>query len=77
MNCKRVYQDCFLLIDNEAETEACSALLQHLAICPQCARRVENARKLVLVVRQRCHRQVAPERLRIRIQATLRRPETC
>lgn len=75
MNCQRVYQNCFLLVDNE-DAEICSALLQHLAICPECARRVENARKLVLVVRQRCQRQVAPERLRIRIQARLRSFDT-
>lgn len=75
MNCKRVSQECFLLIDNEVDSDVGAALLQHLASCPSCARHFEHKRKLVFVVRERCHRQVAPEGLRIRIQATLRRAD--
>ncbi|MDX1996748.1 MAG: mycothiol system anti-sigma-R factor [Thermoanaerobaculia bacterium] len=76
MNCKRVYQESFLLIDNEVDSEVGAALLQHLAGCPGCQRHFEHYRKLVFVVRERCRRQSAPEGLRIRIQATLRRTDT-
>lgn len=77
MNCKRVYQECFLLIDNEGDSDVEAALMQHLAGCPECQRRFEYTRKVVFVVRERCHRQLAPEGLRIRIQASIRRIETC
>jgi mycothiol system anti-sigma-R factor len=75
MNCKRVYRESFLLIDNELDSELGAALRQHLAVCPACQRHFEHDRKLIFVVRERCQRQVAPEGLRIRIQATLRRTE--
>lgn len=71
MNCKRVNEVLFLFFDNELEDELMAPFRDHTAGCPDCARRLDYTRKLLLLVRRCCHRKSAPERLRIRILASM------
>ncbi|HKI85483.1 MAG TPA: zf-HC2 domain-containing protein [Thermoanaerobaculia bacterium] len=71
MDCVKVKEVVFLLVDNEADENLLNLLQQHLDRCPGCAREVAYARLLVTVVRQRCRRAVAPDRLRRRILTCL------
>lgn len=71
MDCVKVKEVVFLLVDNEADDDLLTLLQQHLDRCPGCARQVAYARLLVTVVRQRCRRAAAPERLRRRILTCL------
>lgn len=67
MDCKRVSEVVFLVVDNEIEQELLTELREHLALCPPCAQQLSYTRKLIAVVRARCQRAVAPARLRVRI----------
>lgn len=71
MNCERVNQILFLFFDNELEDELLTPFRRHTNGCPDCARRLDYTRKLLFIVRQCCHRQQAPERLRLRILASM------
>ena len=72
MNCKQVnLRVVFLFFDNElAETQRLS-FKDHVERCPECAKQVDYARRLLVIFRQRCGRQVAPPRLRARILTSL------
>lgn len=76
MNCNRARELLFLLVDEQVEGEDAEALQAHVSDCPPCARRVAIARKLVMVVRERCTRRRAPEHLRLRILGSLRHRQT-
>ncbi len=67
MNCRRVRETVFLFTDNEMEEELLVSFREHLEICPECAREIEGARRFLSVVRRRCARAAAPDRLRQRI----------
>lgn len=71
MNCKRANEVLFLFFDNELEDELLAPFRDHTDGCPHCARRVDYTRKLLLLVRQCCRRESAPERLRVRILASM------
>ena len=72
MNCRKVREVVFVYTDNEMEGELLISFRQHLAMCPECARQTVFAECLVMVVRQRCVRTLAPEQLRQRILTGLR-----
>ena len=72
MNCRKVREVVFVYTDNEMEGELLISFRQHLAMCPECARQTVFAERLVMVVRQRCVRTLAPEQLRRRILTGLR-----
>ncbi len=72
MNCNQAKQTVFLLADNELEEAALALLRRHLDHCPDCASHAEYARRLILVIRQRCCRQAAPATLRVRILTRVR-----
>jgi len=76
MNCKRVNEVLFLFFDNELEDDLLDPFRDHTNGCPVCARRLDYTRKLLLLVRECCRRESAPERLRLRILASMphRRP---
>jgi mycothiol system anti-sigma-R factor len=67
MNCRRVREALFLYVDNELEAELVVSLRHHLDLCPGCARQIEHTLRLLTLVRERCRRASAPERLRQRI----------
>lgn len=67
MDCKEVGAALFLFFDNEMEEELMSPFRDHVSRCGDCARRVDYTRKLLLMVREKCVRCTAPERLRMRI----------
>ncbi|HZF13962.1 MAG TPA: hypothetical protein VFE33_34650 [Thermoanaerobaculia bacterium] len=71
MDCKRVNEVIFLFFDNEMEEDLLSPFRDHVALCGACARRMDYTRKLLLIVRERCLRCSAPERLRHRILISL------
>lgn len=73
MDCKTVRQALFLYADDELDAELLARFCAHLGLCPECQNEADHARRLVLIVRQRCQcmRLSAPERLRIRILASL------
>lgn len=71
MDCVRVREVVFLLVDNEVDDDLLTLLQQHLDRCPGCAREVAYARLLVTVVRRRCRRAVAPDHLRRKILTCL------
>lgn len=67
MECREVREVVFLYTDNEMGEELLISFRHHVAHCPRCAARIVRAETLVRVVRQRCSRAAAPERLRTRI----------
>ena len=72
MDCRKVREAVFLYADNEMDGELLISFREHVAVCPECARRAVYAERLVMVVRKRCVRASAPERLRRRILSSLR-----
>lgn len=71
MDCKNVDEVLFLWLDEDLATDVRQPVQDHLAHCPACARRLDKAQKVLVLVRQRCIRQAAPQRLRIRILSSL------
>jgi len=71
MNCKRVNEVLFLFFDNELEDDLLDPFRAHTRGCPICAQRLDYTRKLLLLVRECCRRESAPERLRMRILASM------
>ena len=69
MECREVREIVFLYTDNEMEDELLVSFRRHLAKCPRCAARIVRAERLVSIVRKRCVRATAPDRLRLRILA--------
>ena len=67
MDCKEVDEVIFLFFDNEMNEELLTPFHDHVAHCGHCAQQMRYTRKLLLVVRQRCLRCMAPETLRHRI----------
>ena len=75
MDCHKVREVVFVYADNEMEGELLVSFRQHVAICPECARRTVFAERFITVVRKRCAKAVAPEHLRQRILTGLRHYE--
>ncbi len=75
MDCHKVREVVFLYADKEMDGELLISFEQHVAICPECARRAVHAERLIMVVRKRCGRQMAPADLRRRILTSLRHRE--
>jgi mycothiol system anti-sigma-R factor len=71
MNCQRFREVVFLYTDNEMGEDLRIDFQQHLELCPRCARRIDRARRLLSLLRARCARASAPERLRVRILTSL------
>ncbi len=71
MDCRKVSEIAFLYVDNEMGSDLQKPFQDHLSRCPCCASRVDQTRKLIVLVRQRCVRQPAPQRLRVRILTSL------
>jgi mycothiol system anti-sigma-R factor len=67
MDCREVSSVLFLFFDNEMEEDLLTPFRDHVALCGECARRMDYTRKLLLIVREKCVRCSAPERLRYRI----------
>lgn len=71
MDCSKFEEIVFLYSDNQLEKELVVLYRQHIDLCPECARRAVYANRLLVILRQRCERATAPERLRQRILASL------
>ena len=71
MDCREVGAVLFLFFDNEMEEALLTPFRDHVAGCGECARRMDYTRKLLLIVREKCVRCSAPERLRYRILTNL------
>lgn len=71
MDCKRAREVVFLFVDNEMEEDLVVDFRTHLADCPLCAERIDYTLRLLAIVRERCVRERAPERLRVRILSHL------
>ena len=71
MDCKEVGSILFLFFDNEMDENLLTPFRDHVSHCGNCARQVDYTRKLLLIVRQRCIRCSAPDRLRHRILTSL------
>ena len=67
MDCRKIREVVFLYADNEMQGELLILFREHVASCPECARRTVHAERLITVVRKRCVRAAAPEQLRQRI----------
>ena len=67
MNCRRVKEVIFLYTDNEMEGDLLISFRRHIEVCPGCARQIEHAMRLLTLMRKKCGRASAPERLRHRI----------
>lgn len=67
MDCKQVNQVVYRFYDNELEERERDPFRSHLEDCPGCARQARYIEKLLLIVRTRCTRCNAPERLTRRI----------
>ena len=76
MDCRKVREVVYLYADNEMDAELLIAFREHVAICSECARRTVYVERLITVVRKRCVRTAAPDRLRQRILSSLRHIET-
>jgi len=63
MDCKRVVEVIFLFFDNEMDEELLTPFRDHVSHCGDCAKRIDYTRKLLMVVRQRCLRCTAPDRI--------------
>ena len=72
MDCKGARQVIFLYVDNEMGEELHVAFERHMSVCPHCSQRIEYTQKWLTLIRRRCIRVQAPERLRRRIITTLR-----
>jgi mycothiol system anti-sigma-R factor len=71
MDCKEVGMALFLFFDNEMEEELLAPFRDHVAQCGHCAKRMSYTRKLLVIVREKCVRCSAPDRLRHRILTSL------
>jgi mycothiol system anti-sigma-R factor len=67
MDCKRVREVIFLFFDNEMDEDLLTRFRDHVGRCGPCAHSIDYTRKLLFIVRHRCVRCHAPERLRHRI----------
>lgn len=67
MDCREVGKVVFLYIDDEMEESLVLSFRQHIELCPGCARRIVVTERLLSLVRERCVRSPAPDRLRRRI----------
>jgi mycothiol system anti-sigma-R factor len=67
MDCERFFELLYVVVDEDPDFDTFRELRLHLTNCPECARRALLARRVVTLVRERCHREQAPERLRLRI----------
>jgi mycothiol system anti-sigma-R factor len=71
MDCKEVGVVLFLFFDNEMEEALLTPFRDHVTGCSHCAKRVDYTRKLLVIVREKCVRCSAPDRLRHRILTSL------
>jgi mycothiol system anti-sigma-R factor len=71
MDCKEVGAVLFLFFDNEMEEELLTPFRDHVSRCGHCAKQMDYTRKLLVIVREKCVRCSAPERLRHRILTSL------
>ena len=76
MDCKEVGKVLFLFFDNELEEALLTPFKDHVGRCGDCSRRVDYTRKLLVIVRERCIRCTAPDRLRHRILTSLPHRQT-
>jgi mycothiol system anti-sigma-R factor len=67
MDCKEVGVALFLFFDNEMEEALLTPFRDHVSGCKDCAKKLSYTRKLLVIVREKCIRCSAPERLRHRI----------
>ena len=72
MDCKGAKRVVFLYVDNEMGEDLHIAFEEHMSVCPRCARHIEYTQNLLKLVKRRCTRVQAPERLRRRILTSLR-----
>jgi mycothiol system anti-sigma-R factor len=72
MDCRGARQVIYLYVDNEMGEELHISFEQHLSTCPHCAQRIEYTRQWLTLIKLRCDRVQAPERLRRRILTSLR-----
>lgn len=71
MDCKRVSEVIYLFVDNEMEEDLLAPFKDHLERCPECAAHTNHAQKVIFIVRERCVRCCAPDRLRLRILTSM------
>ena len=71
MDCDKVKEILFLFFDNEMEDDLRETFESHLSRCPGCAHQLDYTRRLLIIFRQRCIRQTAPQRLRVKILTSL------
>jgi mycothiol system anti-sigma-R factor len=71
MDCREVNEALYLFFDNELEEALLTPFRDHVDGCSHCARRVDYTRKLLLIVREKCVRCSAPDRLRHRILVSM------
>jgi len=71
MDCKEVGTVLFLFFDNEMEEELLTPFRDHVSQCNNCAKRVDYTRRLLVIVREKCIRCTAPDKLRHRILTSM------
>lgn len=67
MDCKQVNQTLFLFVDNEMEAGELVPFENHVELCPGCARQLDYTKRFLILIRERCVRENAPDHLRVRI----------
>ena len=70
MDCHRVREAMYQATDNELEDALWAPFREHLRLCPECAQHFCYLTKLLGIVRERCLRDPAPSRLKVRILAS-------
>ncbi len=71
-NCKKIHEElAYLYLDNEMGQEMVIAFERHIARCPPCAKEAKIIERVLMIVRERTGRCVAPRHLRERILAGL------
>ena len=61
----------FLYTDNEMGEELLISFREHMQLCPRCASRISRTERFLTLLRERCVRTSAPQRLRERILTSL------
>lgn len=76
MDCQRARHTAFLLLDEEVEPGLLDPFREHLSRCPGCAVHRDYTLKLFSMVRERCQRLKAPQKLKAQILSSFPHRQT-
>ncbi len=71
MACREIHRWLFLWVDREREELPSVPVEKHFEECPSCRDRALEVERIVMMVRERCHRTAAPTGLAERIRSLI------